>query len=110
MPLYEYRCKACGTTREARHGFKESFSEPCAACGGELTRVFNAAGIVFKGSGFYKTDSRASKSDTSGGASEKSASETTPAKPAESTSDKPAAEKTAAEKPKPSGGKGDAAA
>ena len=58
MPLYEYKCGSCGVVTEVRHGFDESVSEPCARCGGQLTRLFNPAGIVFKGSGFYVTDSR----------------------------------------------------
>jgi putative FmdB family regulatory protein len=66
LPLYEYKCKSCGTLSEIRHGFKESVSEPCAACGGELTRVFNAAGIVFKGSGFYVNDSRKASGSNGG--------------------------------------------
>ena len=69
MPLYDYRCSACGAVREVRHGFDERVSDPCAACGGELVRVFNPAPILFKGSGFYVTDSR-----PSGGASESSGS------------------------------------
>lgn len=58
MPLYDYKCTQCGTVREVRHGFKESHGEPCPACGAAMTRVFSAAPIVFKGSGFYATDSR----------------------------------------------------
>ena len=58
MPLYDYQCKQCQKVTEVRHGFKDVYGEPCPACGGELSRVFNPAGIVFKGSGFYITDSR----------------------------------------------------
>lgn len=61
MPLYDYRCIVCGKVIEVRHGFSERFSEACAACGGALQRVFNPAPIVFKGSGFYVTDSRAKR-------------------------------------------------
>ena len=60
MPLYDYRCSSCGTIREIRHGFDENVSDPCAGCGGVLLRVFNPAPILFKGSGFYVTDSRPS--------------------------------------------------
>ncbi len=61
MPIYEYQCEACGAVNDIKHGFKEIAQEPCAKCGGiELKRLFNAAGIVFKGSGFYVTDSRKS--------------------------------------------------
>lgn len=69
MPLYDYRCSACGKVTEVRHGFNDTHSDPCAACGGALARVFNPAPIVFKGSGFYVTDSR-----PSGGSSESSSS------------------------------------
>jgi putative FmdB family regulatory protein len=60
MPLYDYACSKCGQVREVRHGFGESFEEPCEACGGALRRVFNPAPVLFKGSGFYVTDSRRS--------------------------------------------------
>jgi putative FmdB family regulatory protein len=58
MPLYDYRCTQCGRVTEVRHGFDESHDEPCPACGAPLQRVFNAAPVLFKGSGFYVTDSR----------------------------------------------------
>ncbi len=70
MPLYDYQCKQCKAVREIRHGFRETTSEVCAACGGELQRVFNPAPIVFKGSGFYKTDSRGSAPSESAPAGE----------------------------------------
>ncbi len=76
MPLYDYKCTNCGTVREVRHGFDESHDEPCPACGGAMTRVFNPAPIVFKGSGFYKTDSRA-KSQTKSESQPEAKSETT---------------------------------
>lgn len=62
MPLYDYRCAACGKDTEVRHGFNDTHSDPCPHCGGQMSRVFNPAPIVFKGSGFYVTDSRPSKS------------------------------------------------
>jgi putative FmdB family regulatory protein len=58
MPLYDYRCVACGAVTEVRHGFGESHEGPCPSCGGALRRVFNPPPIHFKGSGFYVTDSR----------------------------------------------------
>jgi putative FmdB family regulatory protein len=58
MPLYDYACTKCGRTHEVRHGFDESYDRPCDACGGSLRRVFNPAPVLFKGSGFYVTDSR----------------------------------------------------
>jgi len=79
LPLYEYRCSKCGQTVDIKHGFKETVSDPCAACGGPLARVFNPAGIVFKGSGFYVTDSRPKSSEGSSGSSESKSSESKPA-------------------------------
>lgn len=67
MPLYDYKCTACGQVTEVRHGFDDVHAEPCPVCGAKLTRVFNPAPIVFKGSGFYVTDSRG-KSQSSGDA------------------------------------------
>lgn len=66
MPLYEYQCRSCGKTTDVRHGFDETNSQVCPACGGELAKKFGAAGIVFKGSGFYVTDSRSAKSAAPG--------------------------------------------
>jgi putative FmdB family regulatory protein len=127
MPLYEYKCRQCGTVREVRHGFKESFNEPCTECGAEMARVFTPAGIVFKGSGFYVTDSR--KSGTATGSSAAKDSDAKPAadKPAEAktpetkssgeSSSSSSSEKSTAEKPSApksdstkSGPKSDAAA
>jgi putative FmdB family regulatory protein len=60
MPLYDYKCTQCGKVTEVRHGFNESHADPCPACGGTMQRVFSAPPIVFKGSGYYITDSRKS--------------------------------------------------
>ncbi len=61
MPLYDYECQQCGEVHEIRHGFNDTVNHPCPACGsGTLVRKFHAAPIVFKGSGFYVTDSRGS--------------------------------------------------
>jgi putative FmdB family regulatory protein len=62
LPIYEYECESCANVTDIKHGFKETHSEVCPKCGGRLKRVFNAAGIVFKGSGFYVNDSRKSTS------------------------------------------------
>ena len=75
MPLYDYQCRACSKVTEVRHGFREAYDGTCPECGGPLARVFNPAGIVFKGSGFYVTDSRkaAESSGKSGDAASKPA-------------------------------------
>lgn len=67
MPLYEYECKPNGHRFEVRHGMTENPVHACPECGGEVRRVINPVGIVFKGSGFYATDSRKSSSGTGGG-------------------------------------------
>ncbi len=67
MPLYEYECRGCGAITDVRHGFDETVTTRCPACGGELGRRFSPAGIVFKGSGFYVTDSRKPSGAKAGG-------------------------------------------
>lgn len=62
MPTYEYRCKECGEHLEVVQSFKDEALTMCPGCGGDLRKVFGSIGIAFKGSGFYKTDSRASAS------------------------------------------------
>src|SRR5215467_12582013 len=57
MPIYEYRCKSCGATHEIEHGFNDERPTQCPACGAQqLVRIFHPVGVVFKGSGFHKTD------------------------------------------------------
>jgi len=66
LPTYQYTCTDCGEPVEAVQKFSDPPLTVCAACGGKLRKVFSPVGIVFKGSGFYRTDSRkaASASDT----------------------------------------------
>jgi len=58
MPTYVYRCGKCGEQIEAFQSFSDKPLTKHAQCGGKLTKVLSAAGIVLKGSGFYKTDNR----------------------------------------------------
>ncbi len=58
MPTYEYECQTCHQRVEAVQRFSDPALTVCVHCGGELRKVFSAVGVVFKGSGFYKTDSR----------------------------------------------------
>lgn len=60
MPTYQYRCQACSHDLEAFQKFTDDALTECPECGGSLRKVFSAVGIVFKGSGFYATDSRKS--------------------------------------------------
>jgi putative FmdB family regulatory protein len=66
MPTYEYECTACGQHIEVFQRFSEDPLTTCGVCGGPLRKVFHPAGIVFKGSGFYATDSRSKKPSTAG--------------------------------------------
>jgi putative FmdB family regulatory protein len=75
VPTYDYRCKACGEELEVFQSFSDEPLSTCAACGGELRKLFGAPGIAFKGSGFYKTDSRGSRRSTTPATVEKSGSD-----------------------------------
>ena len=92
MPTYEYVCKSCGEHLEVVQSFKDDALTECPNCGGGLKKVFGNIGIVFKGSGFYKNDSRsgrsglkpAASSTGSGSEATATASSTEPSKPAAS--------------------------
>ncbi len=62
MPTYEYRCKECGDELEVVQSFHDDPLDTCPSCGGALRKKFAAPGIAFRGSGFYKTDSRGASS------------------------------------------------
>lgn len=64
MPTYEYECQSCHRRVEAVQKFADAALTTCESCGGDLRKVFSAVGIVFKGSGFYKNDSRSSSSSS----------------------------------------------
>jgi putative FmdB family regulatory protein len=70
MPTYEYACTSCGNRFEAFHRIDEEQLSVCEACGGALRKVFHPAGIVFKGSGFYATDSRSKPKSEAGSKAE----------------------------------------
>lgn len=74
MPTYQYLCTACGHAFEQVQSFSDDALTVCPACEGKLRKVFNSVGVVFKGSGFYKTDSRSSTTASSPAASTESAS------------------------------------
>ncbi|MEV7371147.1 FmdB family zinc ribbon protein [Streptomyces sp. NPDC090301] len=93
MPTYQYQCTECGEGLEAVQKFTDDALTECPQCKGRLKKVFSAVGIVFKGSGFYRNDSRGSSSSSSPAASKSStpsststSSSTSDAKPAASTS------------------------
>ncbi|MFD8599600.1 FmdB family zinc ribbon protein [Kitasatospora sp. NPDC059646] len=97
MPTYQYQCTECGNGLEAVQKFSDDALTTCPDCQGKLRKVFSAVGVVFKGSGFYRTDSRSSSSSSVGSSSSgsapasSSASSTSTSTPAKSTSSAPAA-------------------
>jgi putative FmdB family regulatory protein len=67
VPTYQYACTDCGDKSEVVQRFTDDPLTVCAVCGGKLRKVFSAVGIVFKGSGFYRTDSRNGASTATSG-------------------------------------------
>ena len=95
MPTYQYTCTDCGEPIEVLQKFTDDPLSVCAACGGRLRKVFSPVGIVFKGSGFYRTDSRNGPSSpvaAKDNAKDKQSSESSSASSA--ASDKPADKKS----------------
>ncbi len=97
MPKYDYRCSGCGSVYEKREGFDAPSVQSCPSCGAEARRVLTPPAIVFKGSGWYATDSRkgsasdststpaAGSSDTSSTTSDSAKTDSAPAKTESST-------------------------
>jgi putative FmdB family regulatory protein len=75
MPTYQYRCTECGHDLEAVQRFSDAALTECPSCHGQLRKVYNAVGVVFKGSGFYRTDSRAKEGASVGSSGDKSGSD-----------------------------------
>src|SRR3954468_3180645 len=75
MPTYEYRCKSCERTLEVQQSFTDPSLTECPSCGGDLRKVFGNIAVTFKGSGFYKTDSRSASGKSSSSSSSSSSSE-----------------------------------
>ena len=73
MPTYQYACTTCGHPLEAVQSFTDAALTQCPECDGKLRKLFGAVGIVFKGSGFYRTDSRNGSSSSSSSSSAASA-------------------------------------
>ena len=87
MPTYEYRCKDCGHDLEAQQAFTDDPLTECPSCGGALKKKFGSVGISFKGSGFYKNDSRGSSSKSSTSSSSEPATSTSSTSESSSKSD-----------------------
>jgi len=95
VPTYQYACTECGHAFEQFQSFSDDALTVCPECDGRLRKVFNAVGVVFKGSGFYRTDSRSSGSSTStvssSSSDSSSSSSTSSSSSAPKTESKPAA-------------------
>lgn len=76
MPTYQYACTECGHGFEAVQSFTDAALTECPQCTGRLRKVFNSVGIVFKGSGFYRTDSREGVKASQNGSADKAPAET----------------------------------
>jgi putative FmdB family regulatory protein len=91
MPTYEYLCNQCEHAFEAVQAFTEPAIEQCPKCGGQVRKVYNNVGVVFKGSGFYKTDSRTTtptaKSETNATKKDSKPAAKTESKPATKSSE-----------------------
>jgi len=74
LPIYQYACTDCGADLEVRQSFTDDALTTCPTCDGRLRKVLSAVGVVFKGSGFYRTDSRAEPSGDKAAAGSESAS------------------------------------
>ncbi|MFI9720551.1 FmdB family zinc ribbon protein [Streptomyces sp. NPDC052396] len=77
MPTYQYQCTECGEGLEAVQKFTDDALTVCPSCDGRLKKVFSAVGIVFKGSGFYRNDSRGSSSSSTPASKSSSSSSST---------------------------------
>jgi putative FmdB family regulatory protein len=104
VPTYQYTCTDCGEPIEAVQKFTDDPLTVCAVCGGRLRKVFSPVGIVFKGSGFYRTDSRngsvSASPETDKAKQDKQSSESAKSGEANGSADK-SADKTAAKKSEP---------
>ena len=89
MPTYEYACTDCGTHVEVVQSMSAEPLTTCSVCGGRLRKVFSPVGIVFKGSGFYRTDSRAASRAADGGTRGKESKKADSASSSDGASSKP---------------------
>ena len=101
MPTYQYTCTECGEPLEAVQKFTDAPLAVCPACGGRLRKVFSAVGIVFKGSGFYRTDSRNGSSAAAPAAKDKEKSSSESSSASDSSSSNGSGDKAAAKKAEP---------
>ncbi len=87
MPTYAYRCTVCGNEFEVKQSFSDDALTVCSECGGALRKLFNSVGVVFKGSGFYRTDSRSGSTASSPAAPKETPSSTSSSSTSSSSSE-----------------------
>src|SRR3954451_266506 len=106
MPTYQYACTSCGERLEVVQKFSDDPLTVCPTCEGKLRKLFSPVGVVFKGSGFYKTDSRSSSSKSStASSSSSSASSSGESSSSTSSGDSSSSPPTGGDKPTTSGDK-----
>ncbi|MFG1921053.1 FmdB family zinc ribbon protein [Cryptosporangium sp. NPDC048952] len=88
MPTYQYKCTACGHRLDAVQSFSDAPLSVCPECQGELRKLFSSVGVVFKGSGFYRTDSRSGSTSSEPAKSSSSADSSSSSSSTSSTSTK----------------------
>ncbi len=86
MPTYSYACTECGNRFDAVQAFSDDALTTCPKCSGRLRKLFNSVGVVFKGSGFYRTDSRESAKSSTNGSAKSSESTTASSSSSEKSS------------------------
>ena len=86
MPTYSYACTECGNRFDAVQAFSDDALTDCPKCSGRLRKLFGKVGVVFKGSGFYRTDSRESAKTSSNGSAKSSSESTSSSDKSSSTS------------------------
>ncbi|KQR23475.1 FmdB family zinc ribbon protein [Microbacterium sp. Leaf151] len=89
MPTYSYACKQCGHRFDTVQSFTDAALTECPECGGEVRKQYGSIGVTFNGSGFYRTDSRASSSSSSSGASSGDSSSSTTSSKSETKASAP---------------------
>jgi putative FmdB family regulatory protein len=102
VPTYQYVCTECGTPLEVQQAFSDASLTKCPTCAGRLRKVFSPVGVVFKGSGFYRTDSKTeSQPDSKGESKDQSKGEGKPDGKGESKGDSTKSEKSEKKKAEP---------
>jgi putative FmdB family regulatory protein len=107
VPTYSYACTECGNRFDVVQAFTDDALTTCEQCSGRLRKLFNSVGVVFKGSGFYRTDSRESTKSSSNGSATSSSSS---GSDGSSSSDKSGSSEKSSEKSSSTGDKSDSSA